>query len=235
MNNVNLSRVDVAFDSSDYEYQKDFKRMLFAYELMTIRNKKSSRWYTTNLNTLRNNSIKLYDSRFELEIYDKKDESKGTHPHNIRVEFRYKRLAKDVLDSEIYINKAIDKIKGMEGHLEMLEANMSDRLIKLWEVDKENVKSFSEFVRKYNDYFYTLNILKEVYKGVGLKGNCKRWIDKFREGNNTLEFYTKSDIKEIQKAMLKSAKEYLKVDKKAKKVTVEVAEDMDLIKELMKI
>lgn len=34
--------------------------------------------------------------------------------------------------------------------------------------------------------------------------------------------------------MLKSAKEYLKVDKKAKKVTVEVAEDMDLIKELMK-
>lgn len=107
MNNVNLSRVDVAFDSSDYEYQKDFKRMLFAYELMTIRNKKSSRWYTTNLNTLRNNSIKLYDSRFELEIYDKKDESKGTHPHNIRVEFRYKRLAKDVLDSEIYINKAL--------------------------------------------------------------------------------------------------------------------------------
>ena len=234
MNNVNLSRVDVAFDSSDYEYQKDFKRMLFAYELMTIRNKKSSRWYTTNLNTLRNNSIKLYDSRFELEIYDKKDESKGTHPHNIRIEFRYKRLAKDVLDSEIYINKAIDKIKGMNGHLEMLEANMSDRLIKLWEVDKENVRSFSEFVRKYNDYFYTLNILKMVYEGVDLKGGYSNWLRKFRKTNN-IEFYTKTDIKEIQKAMLKSAKEYLKVDKKPSKAKVEVTEDIDLIKELMEI
>lgn len=233
MNNVNLSRVDVAFDSSDYEYQKDFKKMLFAYELMTIRNKKSSRWYTTNLNTLRNNSIKLYDSRFELEIYDKKDESKGTHPHNIRVEFRYKRLAKDVLDSEIYINKAIDKIKGMEGHLEMLEANMSDRLIKLWEVDKENVKSFSEFVRKYNDYFYTLNVLKEVYKGVGLKGSYSNWIKDFRKTNN-IEFYSKSDIKEIQKAMLKSAKEYLKVDKKPSK-TKEKSKDIEISdKEILK-
>ena len=119
----------------------------------------------------------------------------------------------------------------MEGQLEHLEENMSERLIKLWEVEKENVKSFSEFVRKYNDYFYTLNILKEVYKGVGLKGNCKRWIDKFREGNNTLEFYTKTDIKEIQKAMLKSAKEYLKVDKKPSKAK-EKSEDIEILKEL---
>ena len=116
----------------------------------------------------------------------------------------------------------------------MLEANMSDRLIKLWEVDKENVRSFSEFVRKYNDYFYTLNILKMVYEGVDLKGGYSNWLRKFRKTNN-IEFYTKTDIKEIQKAMLKSAKEYLKVDKKPSKAKVEVTEDIDLIKELMEI
>jgi len=206
---VALDRVDIALDTNGYEYTKDFKKMLFAYELLTIKHKKSSRWYTTNLNTLRNNSIKLYDSRFELEIYDKNLESNGVHPYNVRVEFRYKRLDKDIAKGEEYIHKVIDKVNEMDKHLPMLEENMAKRLIKLYEMDKENVRSFSEFVRKYNDYFYTINILKEVYKSANMKGTCTNWIREFRRVNN-LEFYTIKDIKELQKAMLKSLKTYIK-------------------------
>ena len=210
---VNMNRIDIAFDSSDYEYVRDFKLMLFTYELMTVRRgKKDSRWYTTNINTLMQNSIKLYGDKFDLEIYDKKEESKGTHPYNVRFEFRYKRLDrlnKTVDDSDIYINKTMDRIKGMEGNLEHLEANMTDRLLTLYEMKKDEVLSFSEFVRRYNEYFYTLNILKSVYKGVGLKGSYSEWLKKFRK-TNTLEFYSKSDIKEVQRAMLRSAKAYMK-------------------------
>ena len=206
---VKLNRIDIALDSSDYDYQEDFKKMLFTYELLTIKHKKSSKWYTTDLNTLKTNTIKLYDSRFELEIYDKKSESNGVHPSNIRIEFRYKRLSKDLSNSIDYINKVSDKIKEMDKHLETLEINMSNRLIMLYESEKDNVKSFSEFVRKYSHYFYTVNILKKVYKSVGLKGNCKGWIDDFRK-RNTLEFYTTKDIKKIQKAMLRSIKTYVK-------------------------
>ena len=209
LNDVGLNRIDIALDTNDYTMQKDFKKMLFCYELLTIKHKKSDRWYTTNLNTLQRNTIKLYDSRFELEIYDKAKASNGVHPYSTRVEFRYKRLAKDLKDSEVYLKKVLDKVVEMDGKLAQLEDNMSKRLINLYQADKDNVKSFSEFVRKYNDYFYTLNILKSVYKASGLKGNCSKWIEKFRT-TSKLEFYTAKDIKELQKAMTKSIKNYMK-------------------------
>lgn len=209
LNEVELNRIDVALDTNDYTMQKDFKRMLFAYELLTIKHKKSDRWYTTNLNTLERNTIKLYDSRFELEIYDKAKASNNMHPFSTRVEFRYKRLSKDIKESNVYLDKVAEKVKEMDGKLLQLEDNMSKRLIKLYQADKDNVKSFSEFVRKYNDYFYTINILKEVYKSAKLKGSYSNWLRDFRRSNQ-LEFYTSKDIKELQKAMLKSVKTYIK-------------------------
>lgn len=209
MDNVELNRVDIALDTNNYTMEKDFKKMLFCYELLTIKHKKSDRWYTTNLNTLQRNTIKLYESRFELEIYDKAKASNNMHPYATRVEFRYKRLSKDVADSEVYLHKVMSKIREMDGKLLQLEENMSKRLIKLYQADKDNVKSFSEFVRKYSDYFYTINILKEVYKSAKLKGGYSNWLRDFRRSNQ-LEFYTSKDIKELQKAMLKSVKTYMK-------------------------
>lgn len=209
MSNVELTRVDIALDTNNYTMQQDFKRMLFCYELLTIKHKRDDRWYTTDLNTLQRNTIKLYGDRFELEIYDKAKASNNMHPFSTRIEFRYKRLNKDIADNEIYLKKTIDKIEEMNGKLLQLEENMSKRLIKLYQADKDNVKSFSEFVRKYNDYFYTLNILKEVYKNSGMRGSYKNWLDTFRK-TNTLEFYTAKDIKELQKAMKKSVKTYMK-------------------------
>ena len=209
MSNVELTRVDIALDTNNYTMQQDFKRMLFCYELLTIKHKRDDRWYTTDLNTLQRNTIKLYGDRFELEIYDKAKASNNMHPFQTRIEFRYKRLSKDLADNEIYLKKTIDKVNEMDGKLLQLEENMSKRLIKLYQADKDNVKSFSEFVRKYNDYFYTLNILKEVYKASGMKGSYKGWLDNFRL-KNKLEFYTSKDIKELQKAMKKSVKTYMK-------------------------
>lgn len=209
LNEVELNRIDIALDTNDYTMQKDFKKMLFAYELLTIKHKKSDRWYTTNLNTLERNTIKLYDSRFELEIYNKAKVSNNMHPYQTRIEFRYKRLNKDLKESDVYLDKVAEKVKEMDGKLLQLEDNMSKRLIKLYQADKDNVKSFSEFVRKYNDYFYTLNILKNVYKESGMRGSYKNWLDTFRK-TNTLEFYTAKDIKELQKAMIKSVKSYMK-------------------------
>ena len=175
----------------------------------------------------------MFGDKFELEIYNKKEESNNIHNKNIRVEFRYKRLErlnKNVYDNNTYILKTIDKIKGMDAHLEHLEDNMTERLLKLYEAKKEELMSFSEFVRRYNEYFYTLNILKNVYMKVGLKGSYSKWLEKFRKSNK-LTFYTKSDIRTIQKAMIKSAKEYLKVDKDTEVVPV-VSEETDILKEL---
>lgn len=208
MNEVELNRIDVALDTNEYTIQRDFKKMLFVFELLTIKHKKSDRWYTTNLNTLERNTIKLYDSRFELEIYDKAKASNNMHPFATRVEFRYKRLSTDIQENELYLEKVTKKIEEMDGKLLQLENNMSKRLIKLYQADKDKVLSFSEFVRKYNDYFYTLNILKAVYKETGLKGSYSNWLKDFRK-TSELKFYTKKDVKELQKEMKNSLKMYM--------------------------
>lgn len=161
------------------------------------------------MNTYKANTIKLYDSRIEFEIYNKHEESKATHPYNTRVEIRYKRINKNLLSERDYIYKTLDIIEEMDKHILMLEDLTSKKLISLWEHEKPKVKSFSEFVRKYNQYFYTLNILKTVYIASGLKGSHSKWLEKFRTVNQ-LEFYTMKDIKQVQKNMRKSIKEYIK-------------------------
>ena len=42
-----------------------------------------------------------------------------------------------------------------------------------------------------------------------MKGSYSNWLKEFRRVN-VLEFYTTKDIKELQKAMLKSVKTYIK-------------------------
>lgn len=209
MDKVKLDRIDIALDTNDYDFNVDFKKLLFAFELLTVKRKKASRWYTTNLNTYKANTIKLYDSRYEVEIYNKSEESKGTHPYKTRIEFRYKRLTKDIADTVDFVAKTLDTVEELDKHLPMLEGITSNKLISLWEVEQYQVKSFSEFVRKYNQYFYTLNILKVVYKASGLKGSYTNWIRDFRKTNN-IEFYTTKDIKQIKQAMKKSLKQYIK-------------------------
>ncbi len=68
---------------------------------------------------------------------------------------------------------------------------MSQRLISLWkdEFITSDIKSFSDFVWKYNIYFHTSNIVKNVYLSTGLKSNYKKWLDRFREANNALELF----------------------------------------------
>ena len=208
---VELNRIDIALDTNSYILQADFKKLLFFFELLTINQKKSSKWYTTNLNTLKQNTIKLMDSHYELEIYDKALESNNVHPYKTRVEFRYKKVnrntSKHFKDDKTYFTNTINKIKLMDKNIKHLEANMTNRLLKLYDEEKNTVKSFSEFVRKYNHFFYTSNILKEVYKQANLKGNYSNWIKDFRK-RNTIEFYTTTDVKQAQKAMLKSIRDY---------------------------
>lgn len=209
---VELNRIDIALDTNSYVLQADFKKLLFFFELLTIKQKKSSKWYTTNLNTLKQNTIKLMDSHFELEIYDKALESNNVHPYKTRFEFRYKKINRNTNKSfkhdNTYFTNTISKIKLMDMNIKHLEANMTTRLLELYTSEKDTVKSFSEFVRKYSHFFYTSNILKNVYNQANLKGNYSNWIKDFRK-RNAIEFYTATDVKLAQRAMIKSIKNYI--------------------------
>ncbi|MGL4569438.1 MAG: hypothetical protein ACRDCB_11875 [Clostridium sp.] len=205
---VNIHRLDVALDSS-IDFEANFKFLLFIFELLTIGYSKADKWYTTNLNTLKRNTIIIKTRSIEICFYNKAEESNNRHYCNTRCEFRFLRISDK--NYKAHFNKILLMIKKMETLIPQLEVLMSQRLISLWqsEVITGEIKSFSEFVRKYNVYFYTNTIIKTVYLSTGLKGNYKKWIDRFRETNNQLELFTNSDVIYFRKQVKKSLINYL--------------------------
>lgn len=205
---VNLQRLDIALDSS-INFETNFKFLLFIFELLSIDYTKADKWYTTNLNTLKRNTIIFKTRSIEICFYNKAEESNNKHYGNTRCEFRFLRITDK--NYMTHFNKILLMIKNMESLIPQLELLMSQRLISLWknEVTTGEIKSFSEFVRKYTVYFYTNNIIKTVYSATGLKGNYKKWLDRFRETNNHLELFTTSDVIYFRKQVKKSLINYL--------------------------
>jgi len=209
-----MNRIDIAIDTNNYTFEDDLKMLLYIAELLTIRKVKSGDlWYNTDMKNLQANCIKFnpreHDS-FELSIYDKAKESIG-FPYSTRIEFRKPRLKGSIDDSEKWVKDVINKLDSMEGRIDYVNDFMVDRLTNLYNLEQEKgkIKSFSEFVRKHNDYFYTLDILKGVYKNIGLKGSYNEWLRKFRRTND-LNFMSKSDVKKFVKDSKKAVKTYCK-------------------------
>lgn len=205
---VKLNRIDIAIDS-DLNFNDNFKFLLMFFDLYTFKKSNKDRWYTVNLDTLDKSTIIYKNTNMEVVFYDKEAESGGNHEFSTRMEVRFKRLSK--MDFEKNLDKVIDSLKDLEEKMPLLEEDMAKRLVKLWEKEskKGKIKTFSEFVRKYDDYFYTTNVIKIVYKESGLKGSCSNWVKKYRLTNN-LEFYSKSNVVKLKKQMIKSIKTYKK-------------------------
>lgn len=209
-----MNRIDIAIDTNNYKFDNDLKLLLYIAELLTIRKiKAGDLWYNTNMRDLQANCIRFNprnNNSFELSIYNKAQETVG-FPYATRIEFRRKRLKGSIDDSEKWIKDIIDKLDNMECRIDYVNDFMIDRLSNLYklEMDKEKITSFSEFVRKYNDYFYTLDILKGVYKNTGLTGSYNNWLMKFRKVNN-LSFMSKVDIRQFVKDSKKAIKVYCK-------------------------
>lgn len=204
---VKLERIDIAIDI-DIDFNTNFKFLLYLHQVIT-NTQISDKWYTTNLNTLKRNTIISRSRDKEVCFYDKKEESNEKHYLSTRLEFRYKRLSK--LDLEMQIKKVIEDLNNIENNIENAEKEIAERLILLYlnEKEKNKILTFSEFVRKYNHFFYNKYVLKLVYHKSGLKGNFNTWLSKFRE-SNPIEFYDKKDINNFKKIMIKSIKKYMK-------------------------
>jgi len=203
---IELNRVDIAIDTN-LDYYENFKFFLYMFELITYDDKKSDKWYTTNLETLQENTIKQYGRKREIEFYDKEDESRGRHLYKTRMEFRYKEIKST--DFIKHIDKVFNLVDAMTQNIELLNQNMSNRLIRLYnkEIQNKNVKSLSEFVRKFNKYIYTNEIMRDLYNKTGLTGNYENWIKRYRKSNK-LEFISKHKVEQYKKDCIKSLKVY---------------------------
>ena len=123
------------------------------------------------------------------------------------MEFRYLDISS--LDFKKHLDKLTTLINSIDQNAELLDKNMGERIIRLYEYELKckGVKSLSEFTRKYDRYIYTTNILKALYNHVGLKGSCSDWLRKYRR-TNKLELFTTTDVKRYKSNCIKSIKTY---------------------------
>lgn len=206
LNDINFDRVDIAIDSN-IDFKKDFKLLLFIFELITCKSRKGSRWFTTSLDTLCNNTIKKTSKFLDISFYDKEYESNGSHKFKTRMEFRFKNHGTNNING--YIDKLLSRLNLVK-NIDKVEGYMITRLIELWESEKNTkVKNLSEFVRKYDNYIYTKNILEGVYQHVSMNGNFNNWLREHRRNSN-IKFYSKSNIQKVEKQIIKSIKIYNK-------------------------
>ena len=208
MKELTLPRVDIAIDRP-IGFAESFKEHLYLFELVTYGSKKNTRWYTTNVDTLEPNSIKLSNSSFEVSFYNKEEESCGEYEYKTRLEFRIKRLKTH--DIDIAIDKLIEKISKIDENIENVTSDMIERLIKKWDRDKKKKPNltFTAFVCANDNYFYNMDILKSVYSHVGLKSVVSEWIRKFRKTND-IEFISNRQILITKKDIIREIKRYKK-------------------------
>ena len=206
---IDVNRMDISVDSNlNYADYKKFH--LYLFELITYRESHNKKILCTSLDSYKDNNIYLNSRDLKLAIYDKGYESKGEHPYSTRIEFRWIRYTS--LETDKMAKRVINKLKDIENNNTELEGKLINRLSVRYEEEKrkKEIKTFTEFVRKYDKFFYTRNIIKGVYETTGYKGSFKEWLRKFKENQPNFRYYTLKDIKTYRNAIVKSVKAYIK-------------------------
>ena len=206
---VEPNRIDIAIDSS-LNYTNYLKLHLYLFELITFKNNSKGKMLCTNLTTLMDNNIYLNSRDLKLSIYDKALESNGQHPFQTRIEFRWCRYVNS--DTKKSAKKVLEKLKKIESNDNDLKENMIERLANLYEIEIKNgsITDFTDFVRKYDKYFYTSGIVKGVYTAIGFTGYFNNWFKYFKKNNPACDYYSLKDIKKYKAAIIKSLKNYIR-------------------------
>lgn len=205
---VAIRRIDIATDISK-EFDDISKFLDLTHKCIRGNEKEGKAWSNVDETDL-NTSNYLYRNRFKLEIefYNKhKENIKANYP--TRMEIRFLRIYSK--DFKMHINNAINLWKSMPSNLDNVEQQIVAVLkIKWMEESKSNTNLlFSTFVYKYSKYIYTQSILKAIYKETGLKRTFKTWLQDYRK-KYYIEFYTKADLTNFSKNVIRSLKDYLK-------------------------
>lgn len=206
--NIEVDRVDISIDSP-LNYDDSFKLHLYLFELITFKEKNRGKIICTSLDNYRDNNIYLNSRDLKLSIYNKALESEGLHKYDTRMEFRWCRYAS--LDTKKLAEKTLSKLKDIEANDDELTARMVYKLSERYteEMAIGKVRNFTEFVRKYDKFFYSREILKGVYEKSSLKGSFTGWFKYFKEANS-FDYYSLKDIKTYRDLMVKSIKSYIK-------------------------
>lgn len=208
IDDVKMNRIDIATDSY-IDFVENSKLIYLLHRCLTAKIKGGKSWNNEDDNDFNYSNFRFVNRDWNIEFYDKNKESEGNSLYNTRFEVRHLRVKAQ--EFEYHIEKTIQLWQGAINNLEVVEKIQVQKLCDLW--DKEVAEcpkmKFTTFVDRNHKRFLTMNIMKEVYKYVGLKGAFSGWLRDYRR-THIMEFATKGQLDKMVKEIVKSLKLYKK-------------------------
>lgn len=208
--NFRVTRADLCFNSdniADYELFKKLNKLLICCiaDAFNIKNC----YQTADLWSNKSLSIAVKNDVIEAENYDKSVENPNVPTKN-RLELRSKRITGTM--EEEFLEKWFCRLDKAMEHFELVQKRYNQELYKLWFTDQErpqkdrNYISLTAFLLMYKDCIFTRKQLVELLQMIGIE-NPVRKAKNFKE-RHTIEFYSKTDLKLIVKALKQATINY---------------------------
>lgn len=209
---ITINRLDICIDFEEcyedlYVLGKIFLSMLDIYKF----NFKFNFLATLDARTNNKTHLRLASDNFEVAFYDKKAESKGVHPFNSRLEFRFKRR-KTKKGEEVKIIKAlIDELKHVRDAdiYDILEELYANRIVNIVE---KNRSDLLEYLKNNRDEVITRESLKKAYLKVKKGSNehsFDNWYKKARS-RHKICCLKRKDIKDFFNRIIKSLEYFIR-------------------------
>lgn len=155
-------------------------------------------------------TIRIQNDYFEVEYYNKAIQSNSTDEANSRLEFRSKALSK--FGNQKTIQQLApywkNRLNAAIANYEPLLVKCNDILMKKWDEEKGfETKSFSEFIRKYQENIFSSKQLIDLFQRIGVK-NPKQSAYRFKK-NNDIEYISQNNLKFYAKIINKSIRNFM--------------------------
>lgn len=205
---VNINRIDICTDVK-LDFNDNFKFIHYIHECIRfhMNDKKSGIRKNDNYDDDDMTNVRAYNSSKEIEFYNKKKQMGDSSLFDTRFEIRYKRVSNQSLAH--YIDESIRLWQTVPQAIEKVTAKRVEYLYSKWLQEKQDHEhiTFTMFVYKYEEFFYTTTILKEVYNLCGLKGSASCWLREYKKKHN-IDMYTKQDVKLLSEKVIASLKDF---------------------------
>lgn len=206
-----LDRQDIAIDIK-VPYEDVYKLNKMLVSLFSLYRNEKNVTIIDDAMTLKKRALTCAGRKYELQIYDKNEESGGKYPYS-RCEFRFKLL--DIKSRDNMFKTLYKTLSALPKLINQLNKRKIDVLYNKWlkesspDYPNTPVKSLPEFFRRYGNDIFTVDIARGLYEEI-LNGNYSNWIKRYRQGGCNIHFIKKCEIESYCRNLKKAVQLYVK-------------------------
>lgn len=208
-----INRFDIRFDSYDKTHYKQFwklYRMLISLIGTTYSTQKN--YCSSEIFTDEKLSLSIRNNYFQIEYYDKEQQSKGLDKAKSRFELRSLKQSLDIENlSEAFFDTWKMRFEKSLEHFDEMQMRYNNELERIYKVDRyafpRKYASLNAFLAQHQDCIYTKLQMIDLLKRFDEVKNPENRAKNFKQ-NYGIEYCTITDIKCFFDEILRAATDY---------------------------